>query len=366
MSDLSNKIISDKQFRAAGHATLIGSLPVNDHNKALDLILASTPHIPLWPQLPSNPLEGMLSQFIEGIPGIVEQENSTFFETATENFEPELLAFFEEYLAVIESPSKLLSSRFQVSEKRGGGLYRFKEIVAGKNELIALKGQITGPFTLLTGLHDKDKRLGYYDPTIREMVVKALAMKAAWQVTFLKESKLPVIIFIDEPALAGLGSSSFISISLDDISQDLTEVITAIQEAGGLAGVHVCANTDWNLLLSIGLDVLSFDAYGFFDRLIADKKPVYEYLNNGGILAWGIVPTANAEIITGETTASLVTLWEKQAAQLTNDQWDLAALLNQTMITPSCGTGSLSLELAQRVLNLTHDVSETLRHKYPA
>lgn len=352
-------------FKAAGLPTLIGSLPVADHARGLELIFAHTPAIPLWPQLPGNPLEGMMRQFIEGLPGIVEGLDHTYFDIHTDHFEGDLLAFFEEFLAATEAPEKLAESRFAVSEARAGGLYRLKELIPGRDDVRAVKGQITGPFTLLTGITDTNKRLGYYDPTIREMAVKGLAAKAAWQVRFLKELGLPVIVFIDEPALAGLGSSSYISISLTDIGQDLTEVISAIQEAGGLAGIHVCANTDWEFLLSLPLDVLSFDAYGFFDRLATSKTLVHAYLERGGTIAWGGIPTSEAEKITGETAASLASLWEAHADLIADHRWDRAAILAQTLITPSCGTGSLSPDLALRVLELTRDVSARLREKYP-
>lgn len=355
---------SDSNFQADGLATLIGSLPVTDHHEALELIFKHTPEIPLWPQLPSNPLEGMLNQFIEGFPGIVEDGGKTFFNIHTDTFETDHLAFFEQYLTASEVPEAILSSLFETSKTRALGIYLLKEQVAGKDNIKAVKGQITGPFTLLTGLKDENQRDAYYDPTIREFGVKGVAMRAAWQVQFLKQTGAPAIVFIDEPALAGLGSSSYISISLDDIRQDLSEVIDAIHQAGGLAGIHVCANTDWDFLLSLDLDILSFDAYGFFDRLIVCKEKLYKFLDRGGIIAWGIVPTSEEEHILKETPESLVEKWEEQAALLTNSKWDLPALLKQTLITPSCGTGSLSLELAQKVLSLTQEVSAILRKKH--
>ncbi len=168
----------------------------------------------------------------------------------------------------------------------------------------------------------------------------------------------------DEPALAGLGSSSFISISLDDIAQDLAEVTTAIHNAGGLAGVHVCANTDWNILLTSEIDILSFDAYSFFDKFITCKKLIHDFLERGSLIAWGIVPTAEPDDIEKETCDSLVDRWERQAALLSGGNWDTRTLLQQTIITPSCGTGSLSQELALKVLQLTKEVSAVLRAKY--
>ena len=353
------------KFNAHGKSVLIGSLPAVDHREALELILASTPDIPLWPQLPVNPLEGMLNQFIEGLPCVTEDGGRTYFTIDAPGFEEAQLKFYEDYLQVTEDPTALLSSRFQISRERAAGLYRLAETVRSGQEYTAVKGQITGPFTLLTGLKDENDRLGYYDPTIRDMAVKDTAMKAAWQVRFLKEAAdIPVLLFIDEPALAGLGSSAFISISKDDIGEDLAEVITAVHQAGGLAGVHVCANTDWTLLLGSEIDIISFDAYNFFDRFITCKNEISSFLDRGGIIAWGIVPTSEADDITRETAASLVTRWEEQAAMLADAQWDIRALLGQTLITPSCGTGSLSMTLARRVLSLTRDVADTLQKKY--
>lgn len=352
-------------FQADGHATLIGSIPLTSHDEALDLIFKHTPRIPLWPQLPGNLQEGMLVQYNEGLPVIETDGNRVFFNSDSEQYEANQLAFYEEYLAIVENFDLLSDSRFKMSRECAEGLYQLIENrLSEPGNILALKGQITGPFTLLTGLKDQNDRPGYYDPMIREMITKGLALKAAWQVSFLKKGHDNVIVFIDEPALAGLGSSSFISISKEDIAQDQTEMIEAIHRAGGLAGLHVCANSDWPLLLSLDYDILNFDAYGFFDRLIACRDDVYAFLARGGIIAWGLIPTSEEEHITKESSASLTARWEKQAGQLVNDAWSLPALLKQSLITPSCGTGALTPALASRVLQMTQEVSDNLRSKY--
>jgi methionine synthase II (cobalamin-independent) len=358
-----NQSISNSRFPADGRPTLIGSLPVADHHQAMDWIFEYTPEIPLWPQLPANAREGMMLQFIEGFPGIIE-EPKVHFDTSLPGFDEQLLRFYEAYLRVNENPAALPDSPFALSRERAAGLHLLQHRAAGNTLIAAVKGQITGPFTLLTGLSDQHQRPGYYDPTIRELVVKGLAMKSAWQVNFLRDLGVPVILFIDEPALAGLGSSSFIGISLEDLRLDLTEVIGAIRKAGGLAGVHVCANTDWNFLLSLPLDVLSFDAYGYFDRLATCRDQLLTFLDRDGIIAWGLVPTSEEKHIRKETAESLGRLWEEQAATLAGGKWDLPALLRQSLITPSCGTGSLPPDLAQRVLMLTRDLSAALRRKF--
>ena len=355
-----------RKIEANGLATLIGSLPAANHKEALGWILESTPEIPLWPQLPIIPEERMLNQFNEGLPGIVETDERTYFDVTTDTFADEQLAFYEEYLQVSEKPETLLKSRFRTSRDRAAGIYLLAEKAREINDsLVAVKGQVTGPFTMLTGISDTDKKLGYYNPILRDIVVKGLAMKASWQIRFLQEAyDVPVLLFIDEPALAGLGSSSFISVSVDDIAQDLQEMTTAIHATGGLAGVHVCANTDWNILLASAIDILSFDAYSFFDKFVTCKKQVHAFLEQGSLIAWGIIPTAEPDFIRQETCESLVLRWEKQVSQLSGGNWDAVTLLRQTIITPSCGTGSLAPDLAQKVLRLTKDVSTALRTKY--
>ncbi len=350
-----------------GLPALIGSLPLDSHETALEWILSATPEIPLWPQLPVNPIERMLPQFTEGIPCIREKnpassDGKIYFDISHDGFDEAMLGFYEDYLAVSENPDTLLDSRFITSRDRAAGLYLLADRLDDLSDIKAVKGQVTGPFTMLTGIKDSQGRAGYYNETVRDMVIKGIAMKAAWQVRFLKgESDRPVLLFIDEPALAGLGSSAFISVSAEEIKSMINEVATAIHRAGGLAGIHVCANTDWGLLLGSEIDILSFDAYGFFDRIAALDHEVYPFFDRGGILAWGGIPTSREEDITSESAASLTKLWHTQAKAFTSNGLSKKDILQKTLITPSCGTGSLPPELAGKVLDLTRDVSASLR-----
>ncbi|MDH4319778.1 MAG: hypothetical protein OEV64_15455 [Desulfobulbaceae bacterium] len=361
---------NDGLFSAAGLPLLIGSVPLGSHRDALEWIMKATPEIPLWPQLPSNPLERMMPQFSEGIPCIREENpgedaGRIFYDTSWAGFEEDMLAFYEDYLAAEENPGFMDESRFAVSRERAAGLYLLGEELPGFPDLHAVKGQVTGPFTMLTGIKDKEGRAGYYNETVCDMVVKGIRMKAAWQTRFLgRRCNRRVIMFIDEPALAGLGSSAFIGVDTDELRRQINEVAEGIQQAGGLAGIHVCANTDWSLLLGSKIDVLSFDAYGYFDRLAPLSEELDAYLGRGSILAWGGVPTSKVEDIAGESTESLVALWERQMKSLVKGDRDIGSLLKSCFITPSCGTGSLPEHSARKVLDLTRAVSLELRARY--
>jgi methionine synthase II (cobalamin-independent) len=341
---------------------LIGSLPVADHAQAVDLVFQHTPDIPLWVQLPINLKEGMLRQFLPGLPGIAECEDRIYIDTAAESFDAQLLDFYEAYLAVVEGRVALEASRFALTPETAEGFFAFSQRLDHlPSPPVALKGQVTGPITFCTGLYDQDKRAIFYHEPLREAAVKLLALKAKWQVRQLARWHRPVIIFIDEPALAGFGSSEFISISREDISACLSEIIDAIHAEGGLAGIHVCANTDWSLVLDSPVDIVNFDAYAYFDRFILYSQSIRRFMAAGRILAWGIVPTLKAEDIAKETADSLVVRWKDAAGRLAALGLDTEAIAAQALITPSCGTGSLSLDLALKVLSLTGEVSRRLR-----
>jgi methionine synthase II (cobalamin-independent) len=349
-------------FKSDMLPVLIGSLPVADHDEALHMVFEYTPEIPLWVQLPVYPEEGMMVQFLPGMPGVTQEDGRVFIDTSGATFEDELLRFYEEYLLVTEGEAPLDGTRFALTEETAKGFFSLlKKIEKTSEPPLALKGQITGPVTLATGMTDQDRRALFYDDRLLDVVVKTLAMKARWQVEKLSQCGVPVIVFIDEPGLAGFGTSAFISISREDINRVLSEVIEAVHEAGGLAGVHVCANTDWSLILDSPADILSFDAYGFFDRLALYEQPLKRFFDQNRILAWGIVPTSDSKDIEKETPSSLVEKWEAQANRLDALGIARATVSAQSLITPSCGTGSLTQSHAVKVLEMTREVSRILR-----
>jgi len=79
------------------------------------------------------------------------------------------------------------------------------------------------------------------------------------------------------------------------------------------------------------------------------------FLERGGRVAWGIVPTSEQAL--HESGASLLArmfdLWDR-LAQLGVDR---VLLQRQSLITPACGTGLLSEELARTIYSLTAEVA---------
>jgi hypothetical protein len=352
------------QFSPQCLPLLIGSLPLLDHAEATELIFEYTPQIPLWPQLPAYKEEGMILQYVSGMPGLTRVNGKIYIDTDGTAFETELLAFYEEYLLVAEGGTSLSDSRFRLSPEVAKGFYTFLAAAGqGRKDLIALKGQTTGPITFCTGLVDQAGRAIFYNDQLRDAAVKHLAMKARWQTQKMAEIGSRPIMFFDEPGLAGLGSSAFITITNDEIIACFGEVFEAVRAENGLTGVHVCANTEWPVLFDSGVDIVSYDAYSFFDKLILYSDHLVRFIARGGILATGIVPTA-PEFIDQETVDSLVDKWFEQSRRLQAIGIDADAVYQQTLITPSCGTGTVSPEQARKVLALTKGVSEKIRGSF--
>ncbi len=342
---------------------LIGSIPFTDHTEATDLVFKYTPQIPLWVQLPYFKNEGMISQFLPGMPGYTAENGKEYIQTEDGRLQSDLVEFYEDYMAVTESGKDLNNSRFALDETRAQGFFSLiRKLDTEKPNPIALKGQITGPITFATGVKDQGKKAVFYNHQIRDAAVKHLGLIAAWQTEQLSRYDLPVIIFFDEPALAGFGSSEFISISKKEVMDCFSEVNSFVHERGGLTGIHVCANADWSIILDSETNILSFDAYNYFDKLLIFAESLKPFLESGGQVAWGIIPTQSKEDIDRENAQTLFGKLQEQIGQVARaTQLNTEKILQQIYITPSCGTGSLDSARAEKVLGLTREVSEKIR-----
>ena len=351
-----------ERWKGNAFATLISSMPHKDRDKAIELVLRSAPEVPAWPQLAAYLPEQMMVQYNEGLPGLRSSEGRVFVQTDSADFDQELYSFYEEYLAVEAGEKKVGESAFAMGPETAASLDRFIHALEGAGlPLLAVKGQIAGPFTLLSGLKDQDGRALLFDERFQDVVPKLLGIKARWQAEKLAAFGVPVIVFMDEPALAGFGSSAFISIGRELVHQLLTEVAAAIRGAGALAGIHICANTDWLLAFDAGLDVINFDAYNHMDRFALYREACSAFWEAGGTVAWGIVPTNDTEALLRETPEALAQRLLEGMGLFVSDRMPLSRIIGQSLITPSCGCGSLSEELTERVLFLTAEVSRIVR-----
>lgn len=331
--------------------TIIGSMPHTDPQAACSLILHYLKDIPAWPQLPRRAYtENMYVQYSQGFPGVVVKEDRIYIDRSQDLDKP----LEKLYAAYLENDV----DQFPISPDYAAGLHSFLSMTNLSPR--AVKGQITGPVTWGLTVADDSGKAIIYDDVLGDAVAKLLRLKAGWQEKALSRICPDTIIFIDEPYMASFGSVS-VPLSKEKVISLLEEVFDGIT---GLKGVHCCGNTDWSVLLGTSVDIVSFDAYNYAQSLSLYPAEVKKFLDRKGAIAWGIIPNSE-EALAGESVASLKDRLEEAMAPFTRNGVRFRQLLEQGLLTPSCGLASLaSDETVARALELLAELSITVRQRY--
>jgi hypothetical protein len=348
-------------------ATAIGSLPHQDPAQAVAVVLASIPEAPIWPQLPQTGLnEHMEIQYSEGMPcAVIDTQKSRMYFDTSQDCSEAFAAFYESYLQAMDPESGNGDcSALAISPAFSQGIPALEAALkarGGRSPFV--KVQTTGPCSFALTIVDENKRAIYYNEEFRDLIVKALAMKCRWQIQKFQPYAEKVICFIDEPILSAFGSSTYVSVKRDDVVALLSEMAQAVHQDQAWAGVHCCGNTEWSILVDAGVDIINFDAFEYGETIALYPEAVRSHLGRGGMLAWGVVPTSAK--IREQTVDSLMAHFEEMVDLLSSKSGVARSIiLEQAIITPSCGTGSMLLADAEKVFRELGNLSKALRAKY--
>ncbi|MFH1640979.1 MAG: hypothetical protein ABIA66_03330 [Candidatus Omnitrophota bacterium] len=338
-----------------GLATGIGSLPHKDADSALDLIFKYTPNIPFWPQLPKRDMrEGMVAQFSENIPCLSITPAGLSFDPKDKD--EKLGAFYE----------RIISSDvdyFRIGEDFAQGLHKFYQRLEKSDlkEVEFIKCQVVGPFTFAASVKDQDGFALLHDMVFFQVVLKAIIMKALWQICFFRKFGKKIILFIDEPYLGCFGSA-YAPINREDVINGLTELAMSLKSHDVLLGVHCCGNTDWSIFTEIEeLDIISFDAFAFLNKFILYSQDLNRFLKKRQerSICWGVVPTQDFQ--EGLLADSLIAKIEDGIDNLVKKGVDKDMLLDRLLLSPACGLGTLDLEKADKIFKVLAEVSSSIR-----
>lgn len=341
------------KFEPNCRATGIGSVPYVDINRAWDSIKANFPEIPYWPQLPKlRKTEEMNFQYIESFPGLSLDNKKLIVDTDSLRTAEELDDF---YVNVRDDDLDF----FRISEEHSLGLWSMGEALGGYGGIKAVKGQMFGPVSF--GLQATDQNLNpiIYNDILRDVLLNDIRNKARWLESKMRSMSDTTIILFDEPYLSFVGSA-FSNLKKKEVGLWLNRCMESLH---GLKGIHCCSNTDWGFLMGLDIDIVSFDAYQYGDRLVLYGNELEDFLSRDGIIAWGIIPTDASELervtvddLFSRLRALLDGLEKKGIAR---DQ-----LLSRSLITPACGLGSVSEALSDRAHSMSRELSVILRERY--
>lgn len=345
----------------------IGSLPHDNVKDAMLLVRKDFSDIPFFPQLANvNKNEDMIIQFLEGLPSFLPSNAENFaLDSESEEFFENLEEFFTDYEEIISgiAPEKL--EKYGISNDFSSSFSEFEKIIKETRPAYA-KGQIVGPFTLSASLADVNGRCAVYDETLRDIIVKLLGLKVLWQIRRIKLANPDTIpiIFMDEPCVTQLGTSAYLTVTEDDVVGMFSEIAEIIKSNGGISAIHCCGKCDWQIPIKSGVDIINLDAYAYAQNLSIYSKDVEKFLQNGGKIAWGLVPTLDSEALSNIKLKDLLENFEKSVNYLTKKGIDEKLIIDNSLVTSSCGAGSLSVELAQKAMDLVCELSRELKERF--
>jgi hypothetical protein len=355
------------EFKPRFLAAAVGSMPHADAAAAVDVVLATIPEAPMWPQLSGRGLnEQMEIQYSEGIPcRVIDRAKGRMFFETSGDYTDAFTEFYEIYMAAMDPDDGTGDvSAMAISPDFAAGIYELEKRLASEGgSRPFVKCQTTGPCSFALTIVDENKRALWYNDEFRDVVIKALAMKCRWQIQKLKRFADTVICAIDEPILSGFGSSTYVSVQRDDVVAAIAELVDAIHAEGAIAGVHCCGNTEWSIPIDTGAEIVNFDAYQYGETIAMYPDHVRRHLEGGGALAWGVVPTSVA--VRDNTAETLADHYEKMVDNLVGTSGlDRRLVFEQTLLTGSCGTGSMAVADSEKVFQLTGELATTLRARH--
>jgi hypothetical protein len=270
-------------FEPCGAVTGIGSLPIAGSGEAIDFVGTWCPRLPFCPQPPSSDLVAVTLTQLD--------------------------------------PSSDAAIRFE--------LFSGTALDGGFPEAMALKTQLTGPVTL-AHLLEVAGVVRAVDAVLVARMADQVAQIAARQVRRLLPTGLPVLLYVDEPALA-LADCAESSAATTAI----VHVLRAIQAAGGISGVHCCSMACPGPLVACGARVVSFDA----TAETIGAPPTDTFSDRTHLLSFGLVPTTTPL----PTSGAAFSRWLVRASETGNPR----ELARRTIVTATCGLGAVDIAFAR-------------------
>jgi hypothetical protein len=325
-----------------GAVTGIGSLPLRSSAAAIRAVAEFSPEIPFWPQLPQlSERESIVGQGLAIVEDCIEPRKEGYG--------------YQVRAGRLDSVLEILhASNGQLTPANAAGFGAFQEALSSGlfRSAVAVKGQIEGPITLSAYLFHQGRPF-LSDPALFAAIAFHVSQIIARQIDRLKSAGLPVLLFVDEPALC-LDASAANAVSEEQRLQALSATLEDARLRGAYAGLHCCAARPFERMCRSKPDIISFDAHEGLDSFFADWHAL-DFVNQGGTVAYGIVPTRPG--LNAVDSATIFIRWLK-AASLAGDPQRFA---QRALITATCGLGLLDPSAVAASFDVAHSVSKLIR-----
>ncbi len=317
-----------------GATTGIGSLPHRSVHEAAAFALREY-DLPAIPTLPRrSPAEGMIAQAVVGIRGItLGQYGSVAVDRDA-----------------VDPGSPVATD---LANDAYAALRTFLSTAAARGLRGPVKWQFVGPVTLGVAL----TRAGVTADAAFAVAVAAVRSRLA-TITDAVAAALPdspQVVWLDEPWFGELMHPGF-PIAPDPAIDLLSSAMAAVQPMATV-GVHCCADVDIASLLAAGPDMLAIPVS---EQLPAVTGYLVRFLEGGGRIAWGAVPTDGPVPTTDDRPwRRLSGVW----CELVGRGCDPVLLRQRSLVTPHCGLGTHTPAVADGVCRLTREIGRRINEQ---
>jgi len=330
-----------KAFTPAGAVTGIGSLPLASPSAAVDAVAQYSAEVPFWPQLPQrSDSESAIAQGLGSLADLIEPRSEGYgYQVKAGQID-----------MVLE---RLRGSSGALPKENAAGFVAFQEALSSGrfHSAAAVKGQIEGPITLSAFLFHRDKPF-LSDSALFAAIAFHVSQMISWQVAKLQAAGLPALLFVDEPALCLEG---FPNLTPEGSRLNaLTSTLEHVRTLGAYAGLHCCAARPFDRMFEVKPDIFSFDADAGLDLFFSDWHAL-DFVQQGGIVAYGVVPTRSG--LDAADAATIFIRWLKAASAAGHPQ----KFAQRAMITATCGLGLLEEASIEESFRVAHSVSKLVK-----
>jgi hypothetical protein len=335
-------------FEANCLTTAMGILPHTDIERAMEVALSLD--IPFWPQLPRVSFyEDMYAQALEDFPGVR-------IDPAARKILFDLGRFYEEipsYFEKAEDPQT-----FRLTKAFSIVYHRFLE--RDLSGLRAIRGQMISPISLGLKVVDQNQKPIIYHDEVREVLFDFIRKKVNLQYEELIMKNPHAFVWLDDPGL-GLIFNALSGYNEVRARDDLDQLLKGLK---GPSGIHLCAKPDWDFLFRSKMDILSFDSFSC-GAMIVRYSSFKDFLNRGGVVSWGIVPTYT-ELLEEESVESLMERLESFWEDLAKKGIERERLVRQSLLAPAtCNLLNPDREkTVEKAFGVLKELSLKLREKY--
>lgn len=168
---------------------------------------------------------------------------------------------------------------------------------------------ILGPFTVSQILRTGAKEQALVDKNYKKLFTQAVCVKGFWAICKIKEycpDTIPIII-LEEPMFNQFGmlKREDEDVTAENVTKMFEIVVSKLKSAGAMVGIQCMDKCDWSIPIKSGVDLISYDAYNNPNNLCIYSEIVTSFLQKGGLINWGIVPTVSETFIKGLTVEYL-------------------------------------------------------------